>query len=588
MLNSAPLNTWPLNALGGAGGSDPVDPEDPPVEPIVVPPGHAFRWAATVMMGGIDVTSRLTGALRVDREAAAAGIAEFQLFYPAGTDVVTDMADRAITIDYLSDDGQTAIQTRVFTGFIAEPSWDAPSRVMRIIATDNLQQKVEAKTVEEIDTLAAGVWSADIFGPVSGRSHWDYAQERMSSRQASLDCDADGALRVTSWISKPAPDYIFAPGTTVYGSINVQLAQSRNVTNRVEVDFSYRYARLHEARIKYSWKHSGAGGGSGVQGFCNWRSATTVLPDRGMIYSATESASLTPIAATWYDLPPSMTNPCFDGSPWINRQEGLLLGAEWTAARRWVQPVTEKYNLVLATAAGMTEDQQVISRTSYSISIDSEYEGVWSNSLTSVNPDAEKQAIPVDIPAGDQADESRRSLALKCALQVAKTAIIDGHRQTKVSWSVPASMAIGIDLGETVKLDDHDAKSVGVLTQRVDELSFESGSAMTILTISVVRMGGESEDLVVPPRLGADDPIGGGQDWGGTVSLQTQIGRSWSSEYDDEMDGFAGNASVYTGETFPRRMTITAPELSDSLTDEVVHQSSSLYEIGINSDLLEI
>ena len=45
----------------------------------------------------------------------------------------------------------------------------------------------------------------------------------------------------------------------------------------------------------------------------------------------------TVINPTWYDLPPTMPNPCGDGSPWINREEGLLLGAIWTGARRWAQ-----------------------------------------------------------------------------------------------------------------------------------------------------------------------------------------------------------------------------------------------------------
>src|SRR5690606_3502506 len=143
-------NRWPLNAL--AGGAEPVDPVviDPPLPPkpplpgdgvypgFPVPPppaGHSFRWSAVVTPGGVDVTDLLTGSMRVDREEGASGIAEFGLFYMPGQLVQTDLADRTVTIDYITDDGSNAVQVRLFTGLVAEPRWDAPARVMQITAT---------------------------------------------------------------------------------------------------------------------------------------------------------------------------------------------------------------------------------------------------------------------------------------------------------------------------------------------------------------------------------------------------------------------------------------------------------------------
>lgn len=583
MLNSAPLNTWPLNALGGAGEHE---------EPIIIPTGHAFRWTATVTMGGIDVTELLTGSIRVDREEGAAGLAEFELFYPVGTAVVTDIADRTVTIDYTTDDGQGATQVRLFTGLVAEPSWDAPSRVMRITATDNLQQKLEAQSIAQIDALTAGVWSADIFEPVDGRSRWDYAQERMSSRQAALDCDVDGYARVTDWLPKPAPDYIFGAGTTIYESIDVKLAQLRNVTNRVEVELNYRYARLQEAQIKYKWVNPQTGGSTGILGFCNWRMMSTELPDKSMIYSATNGASLVPVEAYWYDLPPTMPDPCGNGQPWINRQADLLLGAEWTGARRWSQSVTETYRLTLATHAGMQDGQQVISRTGYNISIDSEHSDGWPNSLVSIDPSAQNPVTPLDVQPGDQAEDNRRIAAIECALSVGQSVIIGSHRQTQVSWSVPTSMALGVDLAHTVELDDQSTKTKAKCSRRVDELSFETGSAITRLTLSVMRGGGESDPLTVPARLGANDYIGGGSEWDSEVVLASQFGgRFVGPIYNDELDGFAGDYSAKqdaTLESFPRRMAITAPQVDETLIDEKTHELSITYSVGVPVDLLEL
>uniref|UniRef100_UPI00197E93C3 hypothetical protein n=1 Tax=Pseudomonas viridiflava TaxID=33069 RepID=UPI00197E93C3 len=53
---------------------------------------------------------------------------------------------------------------------------------------------------------------ADVFAPVEGRSHWDYALELLSTMSASLDVSPSGELRLTSWFAT-APAFVFGPGT---------------------------------------------------------------------------------------------------------------------------------------------------------------------------------------------------------------------------------------------------------------------------------------------------------------------------------------------------------------------------------------
>lgn len=617
MLNSAPINSWPLNAL--AGGAEPVDtvvidppkPPSPPLPPEPVPPGegvypgfpvpppasgHSFRWSAVVTLGGVDVTELLTGSIRVDREEGAAGIAEFGLFYMPGQLVQTDLADRTVTIDYITDDGVDAVQVRLFTGLVAEPRWDAPARIMQITATDNLQHKIEAMPIAQIDSLTQGMWSEDVFAPLEGRSRWDYAQERMSARAASLDCSALGVPRTYSWYASSAPHYIFGPDTTVYQSINVDLAQLRNVTNRVELEVAYRYPRLHDARQSFAWRHPGTENQEGISGFCNWRTMSSELPDKSMVISATSSAGLTPVSASWYELPPTMPNPCGNGQPWINNQVGLLLGVGWTGARRWVQSVTETYNLTLTTEAGQVEGQQIISRAGASVDVDHPDSDGWSSSLNPVDEIKPGAAIDAPVnprygPPGDRVDEPRRVLALGCMLQIASTEIIEAHRKTTVSWSVPTSMALGVDLSHTVEINDQYTHARAKCSHRIDELNFETGSALTSITISVMRGGGVSDPLLVPDRLGAITS-GGSNGWDQQVMLASQLGgRFTSGEYDDELDGFSGNYDAKqdaTLETFPRRLAVTAKEISAALNDEKTHELERVYRVGIPNDLLEL
>ena len=611
MFNSAPLNSWPLNALAGAEHDEPVviDPPQPPEPPLpgddvypgfpVPPPpaGHSFRWSAVVMLGGVNVSELLTGNIRVDREEGAAGIAEFGLFYMPGQPVQTDLADRTVTIDYITDDGQNAVQVRLFTGLVAEPRWDAPARVMRITATDNLQHRVEALSIVQVDALTQGMWSADVFEPVEGRSRWDYAQERMSTRAASLDCSPTGVIRTSSWYASVTPHYIFGFDTTVYQSINVDLAQLRNVTNRVELEVAYRYPRLHDARQVFSWKHPGTENAGGIDGFCRWRSMSSELPDIDMVLRSTEGAGLVPVAADWYRLPPTQGDPCGTGQPWINNQVGLLLGTGWTGARRWTQSVTETYKLNLTTEAGQVEGQQIISRTGTSVDVEDKDAEGWDSSLNPITESQEGSAAiappkPGFGPPGDRADEARRVTAIGLLLQIAHTEIIEAHRKTAVSWSVPTSMALGVDLSHTVEINDQYTHARAKCSHRIDELDFETGSALTTITIAVMRGGGESDPLLVPPRLGVNDLSGGDDGWGTSGGLATQLGgRLNSGEYKDDLDGFSGNYDARqdaTLEVFPRRLSITAPPISAEKTDEKTHELERVYRVGIPQDLLEL
>lgn len=94
MLNGGPINSGPLNGLGSqASGSGAP-------QPIV--PGLAFRWQLQVMVGNVDMSSRLSGQVTVDRERGAAGVASFTLQLTVGAVLPMDWVGRVVTIDYVT------------------------------------------------------------------------------------------------------------------------------------------------------------------------------------------------------------------------------------------------------------------------------------------------------------------------------------------------------------------------------------------------------------------------------------------------------------------------------------------------------
>lgn len=598
MLNGSPLNSGPMNASGGdvAPPAPPVEihppeslptplpplppvPGAPPVygyTPAVAPAGYTYRWTLALIVGGVDVTSLLSGSVEIDREEGAAGVASFSLFYPVGEAVPVELITQAITIDYITETGGVMSQARRYTGFVTEPAWDPVSRLMRIDCSDRVQFRVEAMPLEQIDALVGGYWSVDLFEPAEGRSRWDYALERLGTRPVSLDCSREGELRVSSWYATEAPAFVFAAGSTVYQSVEVELAQLSAATNRVELEFSYRYSRLWQRNQRYSWLVPAGN-------FCNWRINTHDLPTIDMIESAATDGGQTMINPDYVLLPPSAPDPCFTGAPWINNFTDLLVSAAWTGARRWTQTVTETYRFALATPAGEIEGAQTVARDSASLQIEADRIEAWTD-----------DPIKGGVSGYDDVhDEARRQAAGLCALHQARVTIIDAHRRTTVSWAVPTSQVLACDLTHTLRLEDG-MRAQGKCRRVVDSFDLLSGLALTTLSIAVMRGGGVSDPLVVPARLGlAPADPGGAPIDAPTDALPSQIGGlSTSPEYDPTRDGFSGNYTAIDNdvgqEPYPRDMRATAREIPAEVRDEAALTADVLIRVGIPNDLLEL
>ncbi|HCV76418.1 MAG TPA: hypothetical protein DGS68_06670 [Pseudomonas sp.] len=572
MLNAYPLNAQPLNAGGAGQGDDPG-----PNPPVPVAPALSFTWRLVLMIGGVDYSAQLTGSVSVDREEGAAGLATVIIFLPPGPVVPTDWIGRPVTLDYVSEQGGVVTQSRRYTGQVSDPSYDATQRLLTLNCSDQLQKRVEAMAITDIDALVGGYWSGDVFEPTEGRSRWDYAGERLGTIPSSLDASAAGALRVTSWFAQ-APAFEFGTGTTVYQSIRVELAQLDRLTNVVEIEGGYRYARLWQQNNGYNWAHPETGGLGGLQGFCQWRRESSELPTVEMIKSEVSSSGQTIIGGSYYTLPLSMANPCADGIPWINVTEGLVLTAAFTGARRWTQQVTESLTLKVYAPASVAQAGEQVSRERLTVQIEDEKADDWESDEFTGGIDG----------FTDLGNSARRAAAIEVLLHQAQTTILSSHRDTTVSWDFPASMCLGADLDQTLSLADQGVKAVGKCRQLEEAYDLEAGSALITATIAVMRGGGSDSDGLTAPTETTSSPKSGSTGY----ALNTQLGGHFSSgEYDEDRDGFAGmysNVQDSTLETFPRRMKIPAPEIPATLRDEQKYETKVDYRVVIPNDTLEL
>ena len=579
MINGAPINSGPINGL--AGGS--VTPPD------IVASGIAYVWRLRVLVDGEDVSAQLVGSVDVDREEGSAAVAGFSLYLPPGPVVPTDWVGLPVSIDFIWTEQGITYERRRFTGFLGQPKWDPTSRILSCECSDNLQQRIEAMSVEQIDALTPGYWTEDAFEPVTGRSHWDYAQERMSTVPASLDCDVYGVPRVSSWMPG-APALVFGAGTTLYESIEVQLAEMTRVTNRVELEAGYRYARLREFRQAFGW-------GSPEGAFCSWRLNSHELPTVDMFISAASAGGLTPIKGQFQVLPPTAPDPCGTGAAWINNEPDLVLSGSVTAARRWAQTVTETYRMTVRTATGVPP-AAVVYRSGQSFAVESPDTDLWPDSLVPLvwasNVGSVITRDPVQrIQPGDRDSEPRRTGFLQAELQMARTQILGDHRQNSVSWAVPSPMAIAADLFMSLEVDDQGVHATGKCRRIVDSFDMGSGEAVTTLIIAVMRgPAATSSALSIPARLGAPTAPDPNPEPVPNAPTPTQLGGKFDSgEYDDEREGFSGNyvpSQDGALEVFPRRLFFDAVEIPAADTDEAVFVGDFEYVIGIPNDILEM
>lgn len=577
MLNGYPLNSLPLNTLPFAGG-------EPVPDPIEIEPGGSFAWTIQVLLAGVDVTDQLTGSLRIERPEDGDTVASFALWLGNDPVDVASYTGRAVSIDFIVA-GDPEVVSRRFTGALVQPDFNVVSRVLSCEATTRLTDTVEAMELAAIDALVGGLWSDDVFEEVAGRSRWDYAQERLSTRAASLNADSYGAPRLTQW-SPANVSWTLEPGSTVYESMDVGLATLTESVNVVEVELDYRYSRYRQRNQNYSWVHPGTGGNMSIDGFIAWKSNSTELPDIEMVAAAVDAAGWYLASAIWSRLPGDITTG--PGSPWYNKHLDLLLGATFRASVRWTQRAVEGYRLRLEVSDAVAEVGEVIKRDRVVLDTDTEADRLWEETRTVLNDEGVPENQPITQP--QRRDQQRLARAMSTALARAQVQLLSAQRGNIVGWQIPLAHAVGIEIGQRVHLRDQGATAIGTVVDLADEMDLGSGAAMLTIGMAVSKgtEGAVSDALSTPPPPPFSDIPGP------TVPsvLPTQIGlMSWSPPYDEELPGFSGSYSVGNGDPalrYPRRFAINTPEIPDQWRDEITAVRNATFRVAPPVDVLEI
>lgn len=586
-LNGSPLNGAPLNG-GLAVGAPPA--------PVTIDPVVSVLWSVRLMLNGVDSSHLLAGSISIQREEGSRAIADFDLQFLGEAVNPASYQGQAVELYFRVWNGAGWNEALRFRGQITGPQFNMQTRVLSCECSDRLNEIVEAMEIDAIDAITGGLWSADVFEEVEGRSRWDYAAERMSTRPASLQLSLEGALQVTDWAPTPEPHFIVPAGAVLFESIEwipVELSERINV---VEIEGDYRFPRLRERHQPFFWEHPDWVGLSIIDGFCLlYRGDSTEVPDLGMVTEASESAGYQKILnANWEYLPETGAGAfCDPPSAWINPypELGLLVRATWDSAMRWVQPVTEQYKLRVEAPASVAQAGEVINRERVAIETESDRADAFEDADFTA-PDADAVVDALGDYVVDIREEDRRIESLSCLLNVGRVQILGAHRGNRFGYQLPTADTLVMRLEHTGRCEDEILGRAILCQSRVfslvDDWDLDSGSAITSIQQAVSQGGGTDNDPLTVPSAPASTPAG-------EVPLLIQLPSQFSGHvdsppYDEDLLGFSGNYSNYNSEQdrFERRFDIEAPEQPADHRDEYEVEQVQTYRVAVPNDILEL
>lgn len=187
------LNATTLNGATLNGGASLV----PGIVTREVTPAFSILWSVQLLLNGVDTTQYLTGTIRIEREEFARCIADFNLLLDAGSVNPDSYIGQDVEIHFVHHRADADVQALRFRGKLERPRFNLQTRVLSCECSDQLNEVVEPLTIEQVDALAGGLWSPDVFEPTEGRSRWTYAKERLSTRPVSMQRSVEGQLQVT-------------------------------------------------------------------------------------------------------------------------------------------------------------------------------------------------------------------------------------------------------------------------------------------------------------------------------------------------------------------------------------------------------
>jgi len=594
-------------------------------------PSHLDRsgWDAVIMLNGVEVPEdKIHGGIRIERTEGGASVCNFTLVYKPGAGIqnVETLAGKPVTIDFQTADGTF----RVYTGVVDIPEIDLIQKKITINCTDRRLELINAQLGAIVPTI--GYYSSIIFPPPKDVA--EQLEQRLTTIPYSVDFDAFGVFNFTERRAKAVADFVLTADDVYDREPSVSYTSRDRIVNKISINFNYRYPRLHHMQRHFSWEspiHNNiclmllegytlaqkvmieaavyssnwilrgdilyipihnAGWYCGV----GW--ATTVFTASAEVFvknpdgTYKEDANGKRITTTAYK---KDMNDEFILDSSGNKIADLKItggtdyfpvfadGASWDATTRWAQTITETYSLVVKAPQSINLYGIVENDNAYSAEDDTDA-AKWEDYTVYDNPFGEiEQTYYVDAAAG----RSNFNSAIVTALNIAKTTILNSHRDTRVS--VNRFLWPQIDLKHTVLIDTPILRARGKVVSIIHDINNGTTEAVTTIVIALSRsIGSQAETPFNVPAIPSDSVNPGSSE----IVLGNHYGEDPESPGAENWTGRVGNKYIVGGggarTQYSEQFIVRTPDLPESVRDEKIKTGGADYDISIPNDLLEV
>jgi len=543
-------------------------------------------WAPLVVLDGTDITSQITGTVRIQQEETASALCNLQLLPGSGAIDPEDYERKQLEVSFVGKSGGSTLYTRRrFTGITTNASYNPDTGVLSIKGTTDLQGRFENLSRDMIDAIVGGQWSKHIFE--ESADGWQYAKDRLSTQAAELHVDEYGHLRVIPWAAKAAPDVTFTDAGRFNNSLSLTRVNRRELITDFTVNLDFRFVRLRHREIGVYLPDA--------YGFCHYLNNGWSLPPRSVVASAADSTAWTRIGEITFIPLPGPGTYCVPARGWNGEAQDFCLGASWKAARRWAQTVTEEYTLTV-TAPDLSETIGV-QALSEDYGIETTYDATDYEADTSFADVPEGASLSVEtndyqLEATDVEEDGRAAMeaAQEVVLAKVKAEIIGRARRNRLSVSPVYDPTI--TLASTVRVNTPYLVAKGKVFGIIETWNTETGALDMDLTLALSRHGG-SGVAVDSPLDAADQPAQATEDATDRVYVMGyHIGGLTTVPDNEEWDGWITNAAeavhVPGGEIYRTRMVVNMPEIEEAARDATVLQQPASYTLAIPEDELTL
>lgn len=477
----------------------------------------AAAWCVVVEIDGVDVSADVIGEVSVEAEESAARVADLAMALAAGVPVYpTEWVGRQVRILFADFSGGAAENAvLLFTGRVDVPSVSPLDGLIRLRCSDDRQGAIAALSAAQVASLIPGSrWSPVVFD--RGASAWKLTGDRLSTVAAALDLDASGFPRLTPWAAKTTADFAFTDDTILDQSVSVDLAERSRLTNRVDVNFGYRFPRLKSE----GWLVGFDPLALAHTNFKYWVRDGNQFLQRAAVEAALRQAGATIVTINWIALPTTaQVIPGTGGSQagaWLpNPGIDVLycLGFAAVVAFDYGQEIEESHQITVSAPLSIAAVGDV--RESMSGALDGVYNDIkaieqnillYRAKITTIPPgDMAPIAVGLtnsaDVTLTADSDRAAAEAAMETLIAIARVKIHAAHRLNSVHAAIPCLPVL--DLTHTVSLVAQGVTAKGKVRRLVHRLDVDAGSATTDFDLAICSAAGvgitHADDAVVAP-----------------------------------------------------------------------------------------